>query len=181
MSNKALFLDRDGIVNLDHGYASKPDDIDFVEGIFELCRYFQQRGYLIIIVTNQSGIARGYYSEHAFSALMEWMTKQFAQQGVILTDTFYCPHHPEHGKGPYLRQCTCRKPQPGMLFDAAKKYDLDLATCVMVGDRLSDMEAARSAGVLNRFLVNQQQDSHDGCHKVTELKQIIPTVQRLLG
>jgi D-glycero-D-manno-heptose 1,7-bisphosphate phosphatase len=176
MSNKALLLDRDGIVNIDHGYAAHPKQIEFVDGIFELCDFFQQRGYLLIIVTNQSGIARGYYTEQQFLTLMEWISSQFLQHGVTLTDTFYCPHHPVSGKGDYLQDCCCRKPQPGMLLDAAQKYQLDLQQSVMLGDHLTDMQAAQRAGVGNRFLFNptltiaptEQQDFH----RIGDLKKL---------
>ncbi|WJG10982.1 D-glycero-beta-D-manno-heptose 1,7-bisphosphate 7-phosphatase [Aliiglaciecola sp. LCG003] len=172
---RALFLDRDGVVNIDHGYVSRPVDIDFIEDVFSLCLHFQQQGYLIIIVTNQSGIGRGFYTEAEFAFLANWISAEFVKRGVELADTFYCPHHPVDAKSQYLGQCGCRKPQPGMLLQAANKYHLDLTSCIMVGDKLSDMQAAQAAGVAKRFLYGpvREQKSDVTFTQVTSLLDII--------
>ena len=102
-SRKALFLDRDGVININHGYVSKKEDFDFIDGIFELCRKARKKGYAIIIVTNQSGIARGYYSEDEFKRLTRWVEHQFWKQGIQILHTFHCPHHPD-----YSFSCCCR-------------------------------------------------------------------------
>lgn len=139
---RCLFLDRDGIINKDIGYAYKPSDIEFMPGIFQLCETFNQRGYIIIIVTNQSGIARGYYSEDDFQALNRWIEKEFLQRGIHISATYHCPHHPEIS-GP----CDCRKPQAGMLLSAIKHYKIDPQSSIMIGDKLSDMQAAETAKI----------------------------------
>ncbi len=147
MPNKAFFLDRDGVINVDHGYVSTPQDFEFIPGVFEACQHIQAAGYLIVIVTNQAGIGRGYYTESDFLALTDWMVKQFAGQGVNIASVEYCPHHPTEGKGSYKKACSCRKPEPGMLLKACEEQNIDAAASVMVGDKPSDMEAGRRAGI----------------------------------
>lgn len=146
---RALFLDRDGVVNVDHGYVHRPEDTDWVRGIFELVQAARARGYLAIVVTNQAGIARGYYDEETFLDYTAWVHARFRARGAPLLATFYCPHHPSAGIGPLLRACGCRKPQPGMLLAAGAAYGLDLAASCLVGDTESDVEAARAGGVAN--------------------------------
>ena len=143
----ALFLDRDGVINIDNAYVCKPEDFEFVDGIFELCRTARQLGYLIFVITNQAGIGRGYYSEQDFLTLTEWMRERFEAEGAPVTDVFYCPYHPEYGVGRYKKDSSYRKPNPGMLLRAAKKHGLDLGRSIMIGDKDSDMQAASKAGV----------------------------------
>lgn len=145
--NRALFLDRDGVINHDSGYTSSAENFRFIEGIFDLCRAAKRLGYLLIVVTNQAGIGRGYYSEQDFLTLTEWMRERFEAEGAPVTDVFYCPYHPEYGVGRYKKDSSYRKPNPGMLLRAAKKHGLDLARSIMIGDKDSDMQAASKAGV----------------------------------
>ncbi|SET89417.1 D-glycero-beta-D-manno-heptose 1,7-bisphosphate 7-phosphatase [Thalassotalea agarivorans] len=151
--NKALFLDRDGIVNIDKGYVHNIADIEFVEGIFALCKKAYQQGYKIIMVTNQSGIGRGYYSEDDFTALTEWIHAAFAQKGIEVSATYFCPHHPTKGKGKYLTSCECRKPAPGMLIQAKEQNNIDFLQSIYIGDKDSDMEAAQKVGIEKRYLL----------------------------
>lgn len=155
--DRALFLDRDGVINHDHAYVHKIEDFEFVDGIFDLCRHALSVGYRIVVVTNQAGIGRGLYTEEQFETLTSWMIGQFADRGIAITDVLYCPHHPEHGLGRYRRTCDCRKPQPGMLLEAERRHNLDLAASMLVGDKLSDIEAARRAGLGTALLF--------GCHE----------------
>lgn len=143
----ALFLDRDGVINLDHGYVCRSEDFEFINGIFDLCRTAKRLGYLIVVVTNQAGIGRGYYSEADFAVLTSWMVKQFAAEGILIDAVYYSPFHPEHGIGRYKVEAFCRKPNPGMILQAAEEYGIDLALSVLVGDKISDIEAGRAAGV----------------------------------
>lgn len=145
--NRALFLDRDGVINYDGGYTSSIEGFRFIDGIFDLCREAKRLEYLLIVVTNQAGIGRGHYSEQDFFMLTEWMRKRFEKEEAPITDVFYCPYHPEHGIGHYKRDSFDRKPNPGMLFQAAKKHGLDLNHSIMVGDKDSDMQASQKAGV----------------------------------
>jgi len=154
--NKALFLDRDGIINIDHGYVYKIADFEFVDGIFELCQKAQQLDYKIIVITNQAGIARGYYNENDFLVLTNWMKTEFKKHDVVITDVFFCPHHPLNGINALKQQCNCRKPAPGMILKAQQLYNIDLQQSVFIGDKDSDMQAAKNAEVKTRILVSSQ-------------------------
>lgn len=148
---QALFLDRDGIININHGYVHTPEATDWVPGIFELVASAQSRGLATVVVTNQAGIARGYYDEAQFERYTAWMHDYFEQQGVPLLATYHCPHHPDFG-ALATRVCACRKPQPGMLLQAENDWQIILSDSILIGDRTSDIEAARRAGITRTFL-----------------------------
>ncbi|HDR8911062.1 TPA: D-glycero-beta-D-manno-heptose 1,7-bisphosphate 7-phosphatase [Burkholderia multivorans] len=156
----ALFLDRDGVVNVDIGYLHRPSDCRFVPGIFELVRAANREGYRVFVVTNQAGIARGFYTEQVFRAFTEWMLDEFAQQDALIDKVYFCPHHPDAGLGEYRVACECRKPLPGMLLRARDEFDVDMARSIMIGDNLTDVEAALAAGVGRVFwLVDQTKET----------------------
>lgn len=148
----ALFLDRDGIININLGYVHTAEGTHWVPGIFELARAAHDAGYLIIVVTNQAGIARGYYSEEDFIAYTRWLHAEFERRGAPLCATYYCPHHPSAGIGSLRTDCSCRKPGIGMLQSAVKDWGLDLSTSVLVGDSLTDIQAADAARIPLAFL-----------------------------
>ena len=150
---KALFLDRDGVINEEVGYLYLPADVRFVDGIFSLCRTAMSFGYKLVVVTNQSGIARGFYSPADFEALMDWMRSELRREDVELDAVYHCPYHPEHGVGEYKRESEDRKPGPGMLLRAARDLGLDLSASVMIGDRCGDIGAANAAGLHQAFLI----------------------------
>lgn len=164
----ALFLDRDGVVNVDTDYLYRIEDVVFVDGIFDLVRAFRGRGYKIIIVTNQSGIARGRYSEADFAVLTAWMQAEFALRGASIDAVYHCPHHPSV-TGP----CSCRKPEPGMLLHAAREHRIDLAHSVMVGDKERDIRAAIRAGVLSTYLLDSHPEATEATHVIASLKEIV--------
>ena len=139
---KALFLDRDGVINIEKHHAYRKEDFEFTKGIFELCKEYAAAEYLIIVITNQAGIAKGYYTEADFYSLTDWMIEQFRAQGVIISRVYHCPHHPDI-TGP----CECRKPNPGMILKAIKDFDLDISECALIGDKESDLLAGRNAGI----------------------------------
>ncbi len=143
----ALFLDRDGVINREIEYLYKPEQVQFISGIFDLCRAAQALRHKIIVITNQAGIARQFYSEDDFHALMRWMTEEFAREQIILDAYYFCPHHPQHGVGQYRQECLDRKPGPGMLLRAAREHQIDLGKSLLLGDRCSDIQAGASAGV----------------------------------
>ena len=147
--HRAVFLDRDGVINEDFGYVGSLDRFHFIDGIFEALQILQSRGFLLIVVTNQSGIARGYYSLQDFFALSRYMLQELSKRGIAIKEIFYCPHHPDEG-------CSCRKPNPGMIMKASKKYDIDLANSWMVGDKPSDIEAGMRAGIKNLVLLDNK-------------------------
>jgi D-glycero-D-manno-heptose 1,7-bisphosphate phosphatase len=150
---RCLFLDRDGVINFDHGWVHKIEDVEWVDGIFELARAAIAAKYIIVVVTNQAGIARGLYDESAFRLLSLWMSGEFARRDLSIARIIGCPHHPD-GTVAHLRQsCGCRKPQPGMLLHASIDLNIDLAASVMVGDSVTDMQAAAAAGVRHRVLL----------------------------
>lgn len=147
MKHRALFLDRDGVINVDLGYVSTRERFEFVEGIFDLCRCATDLGYLNIVVTNQAGIGRGHYSEREFQALTEWMCTLFRDHGAPIAKVYYCPFHPEHGVGSYKIESSFRKPGPGMILQAAAEFDIDMGRSVLVGDKETDIVAGLAAGV----------------------------------
>ena len=143
---KVVFLDRDGVINQEVGYLHKSKNFKFINGIFEACKYFQTLGFKVIVVTNQSGIARGYYQEKDFHILTKWMLAQFYHQDVDILDVFFCPHGPNS-------TCKCRKPKPGMFIKARDKYGVNMAKSWIIGDKETDIEAANAAGINNTILL----------------------------
>ena len=170
MQTKAIFLDRDGVINEDKNYLCRKENFKFIDGVFEACQYFQEVGYQLIVVTNQSGIARGYYQEEDFHQLTLWMLKQFDIQGVKILDVFFCPHEPES-------TCNCRKPKPGMLLDAKHKYNIDMKSSWMIGDKEADVGAANAAGIENTILVKT---GHDIDEANTNAKFILKSMQNTI-
>ncbi len=153
VSKPAVFIDRDGVINVDHGYVSNVDDFEYIDGVFDATKALKDLGYLLVLVTNQSGIARGYYTEQEFLTLTEWMDWNFVDLGVEFDGIYYCPHHPEGSVEKYTQVCDCRKPEPGMFISAQQELDIDMAKSVMIGDKADDMRAAIAAGVKNKILV----------------------------
>lgn len=135
---KALFLDRDGIINVDCAYPHKPEQIIFVDGIFDLCRVAIEKGYLLVVVTNQAGVAKGYFSEDDVKRLHEWMKCQFEARGISIQAFYYCPYHPKAAIETYRKDSDCRKPAPGMILAAVSDFNIDITKSMMVGDKTSD-------------------------------------------
>lgn len=151
---RALFLDRDGVINVDAGYVHRADQVQWREGIRTLLASAWALGLMPIIVTNQAGIARGYYTESDFLSFTAWLHAQFRSWGSPVLATFYCPHHPTAGLGEYRCDCACRKPRSGMLEAACRHWAIDRPNSVLVGDKASDVDAARSAGIGHAFLLD---------------------------
>lgn len=165
---KALFLDRDGVVNVEKNYLHKIEDFELMDGIVEVCRAYAEKGYLILIVTNQSGISRGYYSEEDFALLSQWMLDHFKGLGIIIEKIYHCPHH-ESIDG----ACECRKPEPGMFLRAQREYGIDMASSVMVGDNERDIEAARRAGVGMNILLSDHMNVSKADRIVHSLRELL--------
>lgn len=146
MTRPALFLDRDGVINADTGYVHRIEEVRFIDGIFDLCREARRLGLALVVVTNQAGIARGFYTEADYQRLSAWMRERFADHGVALDAVYHCPYHPD-GHGPYRGTSPLRKPAPGMLFRARDELGLDLGRSVLLGDKESDIAAGQAAGV----------------------------------
>jgi D-glycero-D-manno-heptose 1,7-bisphosphate phosphatase len=153
--NKALFLDRDGVINHDDGYTFEQENFRFIDGIFELGRAAVAHSYHIFVVTNQAGIGRGYYTESQFLKLTDWMRAKFSDEKIPISDVFYCPDHPIYGLGEYKKESFDRKPNPGMIIKALQRYEISPQLSVMIGDKDSDMEAALRANIATRCLIRR--------------------------
>jgi D-glycero-D-manno-heptose 1,7-bisphosphate phosphatase len=142
----AVFLDRDGTINEEREYLHRIEDFAFISGVPESIRRLKDTGFLVIVVTNQSGVARGYYDEEVVVALHDHIQQLLAEYGTRIDAFYHCPHHPTEGAGDYRIDCDCRKGSPGMLLQAASEHDIDLARSFMIGDKLADIEAGNAAG-----------------------------------
>lgn len=144
---KAILLDRDGTINVEKDYLHKVEDFEFEKNVVEALKIFSSLGYTMAVVTNQSGIARGYYTEDDLKKLNEYIKKELEKHGVIIEKFYYCPHHPENGIGRYKIDCICRKPNTGMLDEAIKEFNIDRTSSFMVGDTIADIDAGSRAGL----------------------------------
>lgn len=163
VAERAVFLDRDGVINIDHGYVHRVADLAFVPGSVQAMKLLQSAGWRLVVVTNQSGIARGLFGAEDYQRFTDHLRRQLAAVGVRLDAVHHCPHLPDAAVAAYRLDCDCRKPRPGMLLRAARELLLDLAASVMVGDRLSDVQAGRAAGVGHCVLVRGDHgfDAHE--------------------
>jgi len=151
LSSRVLFLDRDGIINVDHSYVSKIEDFQFSSAIFDLLNIFKQYGYLFYIVTNQSGIGRGYYTLNDFDILTSWMIEEFKSRDITIERVLYCPHDPSDN-------CNCRKPNIGMVEDLIDRCSIDLSKSWMIGDKSTDIEFATNAKIANSIYIGSDRD-----------------------
>lgn len=144
---RAVFFDRDGTLNEDTGYLYRREDFRWIPGAVEAIRYCNEKGYLAIVVTNQSGVARGYYGEEDIRALHRWMNEDLGKQGAHIDGFYYCPHHPRGTVAEYAKECVCRKPAPGLVDMACRDYSIDRGGSFLIGDKERDVECAERAGV----------------------------------
>ncbi len=150
---KIIFLDRDGVINHDYGYVHEIEKFHFIDGVFEACKYFINLGYEIIIITNQSGIGRNYYSEDDFFKLTTYMLQKFKENGMNILNTYYCPHLPTDN-------CTCRKPNIGMIKKACSDFEIDLNKSWLIGDKMSDIQTAINANIKNHILISHENNKN---------------------
>ncbi|WP_258238381.1 D-glycero-beta-D-manno-heptose 1,7-bisphosphate 7-phosphatase [Arcobacter sp. CECT 8983] len=172
---KAIFLDRDGVVNVEKNYLYKIEEFEFIDGIFESLKKIQSLGYKIFIITNQSGISRGYYSVDDFEKLTSWMLEEFRNNEIVISQVEFCPHGPNDN-------CLCRKPKSGMIDKILKNYDIDLKNSWLVGDKSSDIECAQHAGISNTIQVksghkfkNDDSKADYICESIKDIDKIIQT------
>lgn len=149
VKSKALFLDRDGIINVDYGYVYKVQNFTFNDKIFDLLHLFLSHNYKLFIVTNQSGIGRGYYSIYDFNLLTEWMIKEFKKREITIEEVKFCPHAPE-------LKCKCRKPEIGMVEELLKNYSIDLESSWLIGDKQSDIDLAHNAYIAQTIAIGNR-------------------------
>ena len=179
MTSKALFLDRDGVVNVDFGYVHRIEQFEFINGIFTLTRTARKKGYKIIIITNQSGIGRGIFSENDFHKLTAYMEKKFIENGANVDEVLYSPYHPIYGKGRYQKDDFSRKPKPGMILEAKRRFGLDLTKSIFIGDKITDMKAGNSASVGINLLLGNQKKPEEVSLKFTRIYNLIEAVKYL--
>jgi len=172
---RGLFLDRDGVINLDRGYVSAREQFTFTLGIFPFLREAQDRGFRLVIVTNQSGVARGLYSEEDYQSLTRWMLGALGQEGISISLVLACFEHAEGTVEPYCRASYWRKPNPGMILEASQRLRLDLPRSAMIGDQLRDMEAAEAAGIPARLLLTKDKSlvPPPGATPITDFAQAL--------
>lgn len=154
----ALLLDRDGVINVDHGYVHKMENFDFISGAKDTIKMANDFGVLVIVVTNQAGIARGFYTQDEFILFTKEINEKLKEYGAHIDSTYFCPHHPEAGIGDLKKNCSCRKPSPGLLKKAIEEWDLDIQKCFFIGDKKSDMQAAQSCGI-SSYLFCEKKDN----------------------
>lgn len=147
LKKPAAFLDRDGVLNVDKGYVHRIEDFVWIEGAPEAVKWLNDQGYLVFVVTNQAGIARGYYTEEEFLRFMDWINEELRQLGAHIDGVYYCPHHPEAGIRHYRFKCRCRKPFPGLLEQAMADWQINIEKSFLIGDKESDILAAQAAGI----------------------------------
>ncbi len=149
MAQRCVFLDRDGTINEEVNYLSRPEQLHLIPGAAAAIKLLNQSGYKVVVVTNQAGVARGYFTEQTVREVHEALEKMLGEQGAAVDAIYYCPHHPAAGAGVYRQDCNCRKPNPGMLERAARELDIDLTASFVIGDKISDLEAGLAVGCRN--------------------------------
>jgi D-glycero-D-manno-heptose 1,7-bisphosphate phosphatase len=154
MKQRAVFIDRDGTISEEVGYINHVSRFRLFPYAPAAIKRLNENGWLAIVITNQAGVARGYFSEDTIQAVHDAMTNELKSNGAQLDAVYYCAHHPSVGEPPYRFDCDCRKPKPGLILRAAKNFDIDLKKSWMVGDRYSDVELARNAGVKSMFVLS---------------------------
>jgi len=157
--NRAVFLDRDGTINVDKNYLYKIEDFEFLQGVIEALKVLKNKGFKLIIITNQSGIARGFYSEKDFEVLNGWMINQLHESGVDIDCVYYCPHLPQAQIEEYRRECECRKPKLGLFFEAAEAFDLDIDNCYSIGDKIRDCSICAVSNCKGYLIGGNESDS----------------------
>ncbi len=165
---RAAFLDRDGVINVERGYVHRIEDFELLPGVVEALRLLRSAGYALVVVTNQSGIARGYYTEADYQALTAHLRATMSDAGCELAGIYHCPHHPSGTVASLAIECECRKPQPGMLLQSARDLGISLSDSFMVGDKLADAQAARAAGVGRVYLVRSGHALESGSDELAD-------------
>lgn len=180
--NRALFLDRDGVINQDLGYVHSREKCIFYPEIFDVIRLANETGYKVIIVTNQAGIGRGYYTENVYLEFMRWMMNELNSKGCWVDKYYHCPHHPFRAKGIYLQDCNCRKPKPGMFLKAIQDFNINTVQSIMIGDNGWDMEAANAVNVKHLIQISSEVDRLNTCatHIINSHKKLYKIIENII-
>lgn len=176
---RAAFLDRDGTINVEKGYLYKKEDFEYLEGAIEGLRMLQDSGYTLVIVTNQSGIARGYYSEEDFHRLMDWMILDLKEKEIHIEKVYYCPHHPKGKIEKYTKDCNCRKPKTELFYRAAKELEIDLNQSIAIGDKQRDLEICNETG-MRGILISENNKESEKIISCRDWKEIACFIERIL-
>ncbi|MGE4578844.1 MAG: D-glycero-beta-D-manno-heptose 1,7-bisphosphate 7-phosphatase [Desulfuromonadales bacterium] len=184
-AQRAVFLDRDGTINVEKDYLHRLEDFEFIPGAIEAIKRLKESGFLIVVVTNQSGIARGYFTEDDVNRLHAHLQKELARYGTGVDAFYFCPHHPDFGTKAGEGDCNCRKGKPGMLLQAATDWNIDLTASIMIGDKHADLEAGRAAGCYT-ILVRTgygEEELKKGARKVADevAENLLVAAQYVLG
>jgi len=169
----AVFIDRDGVINVEKNYLHKVEEFEFIEGVFESLKYLQSLGYLLIIITNQSGIGRGYYTKKDFDLLTVWMINEFEKNSIKIANVYLCPHAPDEN-------CNCRKPKTGMIEQALSDFDIDLKNSWLIGDKNSDIECAHNANIANTIHVRSGHSFDEGSSKADFIVDSIRNISAII-
>lgn len=174
---KNIFLDRDGVINVDTGYISDFNKIKFIPDTIKTLKKFTSKGINLFVVTNQSGLARGYFDCQQYNLLNFEILKALRGNGINISDVFTCPHHPEGLITKYKKKCECRKPKPGLILMACEKYNLDVRQSILIGDKPSDIKAGKAAGITDCYLL---QNNNDNNKRLNKTKNTISSLKQLL-
>ena len=177
----AAFLDRDGVINKDVGYLSRAEEIYILPNVISALSELKRQGFLNIIITNQSGIARGYFSEETFISVNKAIVRKLNRNNTLIDTYYYCPHHPQAVLPEYREQCECRKPAPGMILNAAAQFDLDLSGSILVGDKETDIEAGIAAGIGKTFLLRPSNVSEIPTNASYICKDLLEVASHITG
>ena len=181
MSCPAVLLDRDDVININHGYVHEPENFDFIEGVFDLAQHTHEPGYKLVVITNQAVIGHGYYSKSDFHQLTQWMCQQFAQTGTPIRQVYFSPFHPSAGLGIYLKDVFSRKPNPGMIFQAKEELVLDLSGSILIGDKPSDIQTGVAVGIGRNLLfaaISPMELESVSYLKIASLRDALPHLVR---
>jgi len=181
MSNKAVFLDRDGTINVEKNYLYKIEDFEYITGVPDALKILSDLGYLLVIITNQSGIARGYYTEEDYLRLNDWMIKDLKKRGIKIAGSYYCPHHPEAAVSKYRKLCDCRKPGIAMFEKAIREFDIDPEKSYAIGDKERDLEICKTTAIRGFLIGVENAGNNLGRNIFTESGGIPEVVNRIVN
>ncbi len=174
--NKAVFLDRDGTINIEKHYLYRISDFEYIEGAVEGLKELSDMGFLLVVVTNQSGIARGFYTEEDYRKLDEWMKADLLEKGIMIAGSYYCPHLPDGAVKEYARECECRKPKTGLYWQAAKELNINMDKSFAIGDKVRDLSICRESGVKG-ILISDTVQEKTGCSVCSSWKDAVQMIK----